>query len=75
MFVSGDTDGGTPLWYTQHVAPGFTERIEIVARGQGHTEWSDCLAQLYRRFIDTGSAHELVGASCEPLPRPPFKTS
>ena len=75
MFVSGDTDGDTPLWYTQHVAPGFTERIEIVAHGQGHTEWGDCLAQLYRQFIDTGSAHELVGASCEPLPRPPFKTS
>jgi len=74
MFVSGDTDGGTPLWYMQHVATGFTERVEIVARGQGHTEWSDCISQLYQRFIITGSTHELVGASCEPLPRPSFKT-
>jgi pimeloyl-ACP methyl ester carboxylesterase len=74
MFVSGDTDGGTPLWYMQHVAPGFTERIEIVARGQGHTEWSDCIAQLYLRFISTGSTQELIGASCEPLSRPSFKT-
>jgi pimeloyl-ACP methyl ester carboxylesterase len=74
MFVSGDTDGGTPLWYMQHVAPGFTKRVEVVARGQGHTEWSDCIAQLYQRFISTASAHELIGASCEPLPRPPFKT-
>jgi hypothetical protein len=74
MFVSGDTDGGTPLWYMQHVAPGFTERIEIVARGQGHTEWNDCIAQLYRRFISMGAAHELIGASCAPLSRPKFKT-
>jgi pimeloyl-ACP methyl ester carboxylesterase len=74
MFVSGDTDGDTPLWFMRHAAPGFAEHIEIVARGQGHTEWSDCIAKLYQRFIDTGSTHELMGASCEPLSRPPFKT-
>ncbi len=74
MFVSGDTDGGTPLWYMQHVVPGFAERIEIVARGQGHTEWSNCIAELYQRFIRTGAVQELVGASCEPLSRPSFKT-
>jgi pimeloyl-ACP methyl ester carboxylesterase len=75
MFVSGDTDGGTPLWFMRHVAPGFAEHIEIVTRGQGHTEWSDCIANLYQRFINTGSTHELIGASCEPLSRPPFKTN
>jgi pimeloyl-ACP methyl ester carboxylesterase len=74
MFVSGDSDGGTPLWFMEHVAPGFTERVEIVARGQGHTEWSDCISQLYGRFIVSGSVHELNGASCEPIPGPPFKT-
>jgi len=74
MFVSGDTDGGTPLWNMQHVAPGFTERAEIVARGQGHTEWSDCIAQLYQRFISTGAVGELIGASCDRLSRPSFKT-
>jgi pimeloyl-ACP methyl ester carboxylesterase len=75
LFVSGDTDGATPLGFMQHVAPGFAARIEIVARGQGHTEWSDCVANLYRRFVNTGSTHELTGASCAPLPRPPFKTN
>jgi hypothetical protein len=74
MFVSGDADGGTPLWFMEHVAPGFTERVEIVARGQGHSEWSGCISQLYGRFIVSGSVHELIGASCEPIPRPPFKT-
>jgi pimeloyl-ACP methyl ester carboxylesterase len=74
MFVSGDADGGTPLWFMKHVAPGFTERVEVVARGQGHTEWSDCISQLYRRLIINGSVPELVGVSCEPIPRPAFKT-
>jgi hypothetical protein len=75
MFVSGDTDGGTPLWFMQHVAPGFAEPMEVVARGQGHTEWSDCIAKLYQRFINAGSTHELIGASCAPLSRPLFKTN
>jgi pimeloyl-ACP methyl ester carboxylesterase len=74
MFVSGDADGGTPLWYKEHVAPGFAERVEIVARGQGHTEWSDCIAEWYRRFVSSGSVHELTGASCEAVPRLSFKT-
>ena len=74
MFVSGDADGGTPLWFMQHAAPGFTERVEVVARGQGHTEWSDCIAEWYRRFVSDGSTRELIGARCDSVPRPPFKT-
>jgi pimeloyl-ACP methyl ester carboxylesterase len=74
MFVSGDIDGGTPLWFMEHAAAGFTERIEIVAHGQGHTEWSDCIAQHYKRFLISGSTGESRVASCEPVGRPPFKT-
>ena len=73
MFVSGDIDGATPLWFMEHAATGFTERIEIVARGQGHTECSDYIAQHYKRFVISGSTHEAGAASCEPVPRPPFK--
>jgi len=74
MFVSGDADGGAPLWYTERVAPGFSERVEVVAHGQGHTEWSDCVSQLYIRFVRSGSARGLGGESCAPVPRPPFRT-
>lgn len=74
MFVSGDLDGATPLWFMEHAAAGFAERIEIVARGQGHTEWSDCIAQHYDRFVISGAAHEPGAASCAPVSRPPFKT-
>ena len=73
MFVSGDTDGGTPLWFMEHAAPEFRERATIVAHGQGHTEWSDCISQLYRRFVISGSVNKLIGVSCEAVPRPPFK--
>jgi pimeloyl-ACP methyl ester carboxylesterase len=74
MFVSGDLDGDTPLWFMEHAATGFTQRVEILARGQGHTEWSDCIAQYYKRFVISGSTHQLAAASCEPVPRPAFKT-
>jgi hypothetical protein len=75
MFVSGDLDGGTPLWFMEHAGAGFSERVEIVARGQGHTEWSDCIAQHYERFVVSGSTRGLRGTSCAPVPRPPFKTN
>lgn len=73
LFVSGDNDGATPLWFTEHTAPGFSNKAEIIARGQGHTEWSDCLGTLYERFVRTGSARTIAGLTCEPIPRPPFR--
>jgi pimeloyl-ACP methyl ester carboxylesterase len=72
LFVSGDADGGTPLWYVDHVAAGFSNRIQVIVKGQGHTEWSDCLAQLYQRFVRGGTVSGLT-ASCADVPRPPFK--
>jgi hypothetical protein len=74
LFVSGDSDGATPLWFTEHIAPGFSNKAEIIARGQGHTEWSDCVSRLYEQFIRTGSAASVVRSICQPIARPPFKT-
>jgi pimeloyl-ACP methyl ester carboxylesterase len=74
VFASGDTDGATPLWYAQHVAPGFSHRIEVVLRGQGHTEWNDCIAQIYNRVVTSGSVEGIGISSCPLVPRPPFKT-
>jgi pimeloyl-ACP methyl ester carboxylesterase len=74
LFVSGDTDGGTPLWFTERVAQGFSDRVEVVLRGRGHTEWSDCVGQLYERLVRSGAVRGLDALSCEPVPRPPFKT-
>ena len=74
LFVSGDNDGATPLWFTERTALGFSNKAEIIARGQGHTEWSDCISRLYEQFVRTGSSRTIAGSTCEPVPRPPFKT-
>lgn len=72
LFVSGEADGGTPLWYADHVAAGFSHRLQVIVEGQGHTEWSDCLAQLHQRLVRSGSVSGL-NPSCPEVPRPPFK--
>jgi pimeloyl-ACP methyl ester carboxylesterase len=74
MFVTGDLDGAAPVWITTHAAAGFSNRVVIVARGQGHTEWSDCLGRLYERFVRSGAATGIDPAACPAVPRPPFRT-
>jgi hypothetical protein len=74
VFASGDTDGATPLWYTQRVAPGFSHRLEVVLLGQGHTEWNDCIAQIYQQLVVSGSVDGLSTSTCPPVPRLSFKT-
>ena len=73
LFASGDMDGGSPLWFTEHAAPGFSDRAAVVVRGKGHTEWTDCLGRVYERFVRSGKTSGL-DTSCEPVPRPPFRT-
>jgi pimeloyl-ACP methyl ester carboxylesterase len=72
LFVSGEADGGTPLWYADQVAAGFSNRLQVIVKGQGHTEWSDCLAQSYQQFV-RGGAVKGLSPSCPEVPRPPFK--
>jgi hypothetical protein len=73
LFVSGDTDGGSPLGFTDHATPGFSNRAEVVLRGKGHTEWTDCVSRIYDRFVRSGKTSGL-DTSCEPVARPPFRT-
>jgi pimeloyl-ACP methyl ester carboxylesterase len=73
LIVSGDTDGAMPLSYAQHVAPGFPNGVEIVLRGLGHTEWSECIAARYEQFVRTGIARGLDTPPCDAVPRPAFK--
>jgi pimeloyl-ACP methyl ester carboxylesterase len=74
LFVSGDSDAATPLWFTQRVAAGFSQRAEVIAGGQGHTETSDCVNRFYAQLVRDGSVHNLQRATCDPVRRPPFKT-
>jgi pimeloyl-ACP methyl ester carboxylesterase len=72
LFVSGDADGGTPLWFAKRVAAGFSNHLQVITKGQGHTEWSACIAQLYERMVRGGAVRGL-SPLCPEVPRPPFK--
>lgn len=75
MFVSGDEDGGTPLWYRERASKGFSQHIAITQRGQGHTEWNECVGRMYEQFVRSGSVQGLQASQCDQrLARPPFKT-
>jgi len=73
VFASGDTDGGTPLWFMEHVAKGFSHRLEVVLRGQGHTEWNECIAKIYQQVVISGSVGGGGASTCPSVPRPPFR--
>jgi pimeloyl-ACP methyl ester carboxylesterase len=73
LFVTGDLDGGTPLWFTDKVAQGFSNQVTVVAHGQGHTEWNSCVAGKYELLVRSGAVRGLNSPSCPPIPLPPFK--
>lgn len=73
VFASGDTDGGTPLWFMEHAAKGFSHRLEVVLRGQGHTEWNECIAKIYQKVVISGSVDGGGTSTCPLVPRPPFR--
>jgi pimeloyl-ACP methyl ester carboxylesterase len=73
VFASGDADGGTPLWFMEHASKGFSNHVAITQRGQGHTQWSDCVGTIYEQLVRNGSIQGLHTSSCEPIPRPPFQ--
>jgi hypothetical protein len=52
------------MWFTQHVAQSFENRFEIVLRGRGHTEWTDCLGKVYEQFVRSGTVRGLDASSC-----------
>ena len=75
LFVSGANDAASPSWFTQRVAPNFSERAEVVVVGHGHTEWNDCVGRLFEQLVRDGSVRNVRGKTCDAVPRPPFKTT
>jgi len=74
LFVTGDSDGGTPLWFTDRVAKDFSHHVTVVVHGQGHTEWNPCVARLFEQLVGSGSVDNLQASACPAIPLPPFKT-
>jgi pimeloyl-ACP methyl ester carboxylesterase len=73
VFASGDADGGTPLWFMEHVANGFSHRLEVVLHGQGHTEWNECIAKIYQKVVISGSVGDGGTSTCALVAGPPFR--
>jgi hypothetical protein len=45
----------------------------ITLQGRGHTEWTDCVATLYEKFIRAGDESGLPKDECSTPTRPPFR--
>jgi pimeloyl-ACP methyl ester carboxylesterase len=73
LFVSGEDDAASPPWFTARVAPGFTNRADIVSRHQGHTEWSPCVARAYAQLVRDGSTRGIATRVCEDAAVPRFR--
>jgi pimeloyl-ACP methyl ester carboxylesterase len=74
LFVSGDSDPATPLWFTERVAQNFPNRAELVLAGRGHTEWTECVFDVYARFVRAGKVTGIGESGCAAPTRPPFRT-
>ena len=74
LFVSGDSDGGTPLWFMQHAAKGFSQHALLIQENQGHTEWNPCTGRKYEQLVDQGSVVGIETGECQAVPRPKFRT-
>jgi pimeloyl-ACP methyl ester carboxylesterase len=73
LFVTGEADGGTPTWFTAHAVRHFARSAVLRAPGQGHTEWSPCIASRYFALVRSGDVTPGKRETCPPVPRPPFK--
>ena len=73
LFSTGENDGGTPVWFTEHVARGFDRAAIIKTPMQGHTEWNDCVASRYHRLVNRRQVPRPRVQRCPAHRRPPFK--
>lgn len=74
LFVIGDMDSATPPSLTNRVAQGFSKHMAVVIRGQGHSEWNDCVAKMYQQLVRKASVAGLDSQCYPAIPMPPFKT-
>ena len=73
LFVSGANDAASPLWFTQRVAPNFSERAEVVVVGHGHTESNDCTLRLWEQLVMTDPCATCAARPAKPCRARPSK--
>jgi pimeloyl-ACP methyl ester carboxylesterase len=73
LLFSGSADPVTPPANAAAAAKGFSQHVELVFDGQGHTQLGEpCALGILRRFLQTGSAAGLDTACVAEVRQPPF---
>lgn len=72
LLVSGEFDPATPAVLAARAASGYARHASLMLRGQGHSGWSDCIAERYARVLRQGTVEGIVD-DCPAKARPPFK--
>ena len=72
LLVSGEFDPATPAVLAARAASGYARHAALMLRGQGHSGWSDCIAERYARMLRQGSVEGIVD-DCPAKARPAFK--
>ena len=73
LLLSGEADPVTPPAYAARAAEGFSDRLHVVVRGQGHGQFMvGCAPRLIARFLEAGTARGLDARCLESAAAPPF---
>jgi pimeloyl-ACP methyl ester carboxylesterase len=73
LLFSGSADPVTPPSNATAAAKGFSQHVELVFAGQGHTQLGEpCALGILRRFLQAGSTADLDTACVAQVRQPPF---
>ena len=73
LLFSGSADPVTPPAYAATAAAGFSQHLNLVFAGQGHTQLAEpCALGILRRFLQAGRIEGLDTACVAQLRQPPF---
>jgi pimeloyl-ACP methyl ester carboxylesterase len=73
LLFSGSADPVTPPAYAATAATGFSQHLNLVFAGQGHTQLAEpCALGILRRFLQAGSIEGLDTGCVAQLRQPPF---
>jgi len=76
LLMSGERDPVTPPQYAAQAAAGFSNSVQLVARGQSHSVMKlVCLREVTTQFIERGSLAELDLSCVDRIQPAPFFTS
>lgn len=76
LLVSGERDPVTPPHYAARTAEGFSNSLNLVARGQSHSVLRiNCLREIATEFVSQGSISGLDTACVSNIQPAPFFTS